>query len=114
MTKQMMVALAATAALAGGTLMTVNAALAAPADRQARAKCVSQAEFKAVKPGMSKSKVKQVLGGQAPYQTDEFGRAWYRPCEEWTVGLFPTVKYTTAAKVKSKALKPGGSVSKSF
>ncbi len=109
--KRMMVALATMTALTGGTLMTGASAQATPTDRQAQAMCVSQAEYKAVKPGMSKSKVKQVLGGQAPYQTDEFRRAWYRPCGEWTVGLFPTVKYTAADKVKSKALKAGGSVS---
>ncbi len=111
--KKMLVALATTTALAGGTLMTGAPTSATPANRQAQAMCVSQAEYQAVKTGMSKSKVKQVLGGQAPYQTDEFRRAWYRPCGTWTVGLYPTVKYTAAGTVKSKALKAGVSVSKS-
>ncbi len=109
--KKMMVALATTTALVGSTLMAAAPAQATATNRQAQAKCVSQGEYRAVKPGMTRSKVKRVLGGQAPYQTDEFRRAWYRPCDEWTVGLFPTVAYTATGKVKSKALKPGGSVS---
>jgi hypothetical protein len=111
--RKTMVAIAATTALAGGTLMTGTPTSASPANGQGLAACVSQAEYQAVKPGMPRSKVKQVLGGQAPYLTDELRRAWYRPCGTWTVGLFPTVTYTAAGKVKSKALKAGGSVSRS-
>jgi hypothetical protein len=70
MRKKVLLALVATVALVGGTLAVGTPVQAASSDRTVAApKCVSSAEFKAVKKGMSRAKVHEIFQNQKPTST---------------------------------------------